>query len=111
MSRLEQTAGVALSARRPEERELLGRIDRLIEQNERLLVQRDAPATSSSAASAAPASALSPEEELRALVERMRGRPGHPHGGLTREQEAALRVLTRPERKLDTENLWPAAFY
>ena len=115
MSRLESAAAV-LSAAQANDRELVSRIDRLLEQNARLLAEhRPTPARSEpSAAPSAPpserAATLSEEDQLRALVERMRGRPGVPHGGLTREQEAALRVLTRPERKLDTEKLWPA-FY
>jgi len=111
MSRLEQSAAVASSTRHPEDRELLNRLDRLLAMNERLLADHKEPTTSSVEPSASSASPLSQEDELRALVERMRGRPGRPNGGLTREQEAALRVLTRPERKLDTESLWPAAFY
>ncbi|HKO50854.1 MAG TPA: hypothetical protein VJV79_24255 [Polyangiaceae bacterium] len=105
MSRLEQRATAAVSDRRAEDRELLHRFDRLLEMNERLLVER--------AAAPVPASkpALSAEQELRSVVERLRGRPGSPRGGLTREEEGALRVLTRPERTLDTENPWPAAIY
>jgi hypothetical protein len=127
MSRLEQRAGVALSAQHSEDRELLNRLDRLVEMNERLLAERAAapvPAggvtpTGTTAPDALPLAATatndtptpSEKQELRALVERLRGRPGSPHGGLTREQDSALRVLTRPERKLDTENPWPPAFY
>jgi len=66
-------------------------------------------ATTSTTAAAGPM--LSDEQQLRALVERLRGHPGSPHGGLTREQENALRVLTRPERALDSENPWSAAIY
>jgi hypothetical protein len=127
MSRLEQRANAALSIQRSEERALSSRIDRLLEMNERLLAERSAAALPTSGAlggtpttGAVPAAATSTasneppgqndEQALRALVERLRGRPGSPHGGLTREQEAALRVLSRPERKLDAENPW-AAFY
>jgi len=127
MARLEQRAGVALSTQRAEDRELLSRLDRLIAMNERLLAERTLATPPTGDASkgtlaprALPSSAtsttsigaptLSDEQELRALVERLRGHPGSPHGGLTREQEGALRVLTRPERTLDAENPW-AAFY
>jgi len=126
-SRMSRLENAALSASgRAEERALLNRLDRMLDLNERLLAERAAsanvapssndPQSATSAPSASPASAsaespLSEEEQLRELVVRMRGRAGRPHDGLTREQEAALRVLTQPERKLDTENLWPAAFY
>lgn len=111
MARLEQRQ--AMSERRPGERELLVRLDRLIELNAKLVAERAAPPTPTPTPSAdsVKASAPSDEEQLRALVERMRGRPGRPHGGLSREQEAALRVLTQPERKLDTDDLLPASFY
>ena len=105
MSRLEQRAGVPVSDRLAEEGELLNRLDRLLAMNERLL------AAHTDARVPASAPTLSAEQELRAVVERLRGHPGSPRGGLTREQEGALRVLTRPERTLDTENPWPAAFY
>lgn len=129
MSRLEQRAGLATSAQRGEDRELLYRLDRLIALNERLLAERAAASapTGSSVPNSTPApaslrptatstgsaggAALSPEQELRALVERMRGRQGSPHGGLSHEQEEALRVLTRPERKLDADNPWATAIY
>jgi hypothetical protein len=104
VARLEQR-GTAASDRRAEDRELLNRLDHLLELNQRLLAERAAvPAATSEPT-------FTPEQELRAVVERLRGNPGSPHGGLTREQEGALRVLTRPERKLDSENPWPAAFY
>ena len=129
MLRLEQRTVTSQLARPAEDRELLTRLDRLLELNQRLLAEHAAPAppVDSAAqqggklpaplppAAASPASAealtLSQEQELRALVVRMRGHRGSPHGGLTREQENALRVLTRPERTLDRENPWPTAFY
>jgi hypothetical protein len=131
LSRLEQRAATGLTTRHAEERELSSRLDRLIEMNERLLEQRSAANLPASGAATLPASSaangiparhalppaalsiassgappLSDEQQLRALVVRLRGRPGGPNGGLTREQEGALRVLTRPERKLDAENPW-----
>lgn len=117
MSRLEQNSVLASNDRRADNRELTTRLDRLVELNAKLLATQAPSSVASSEPNACPASAPSPpptlsdEEQLRALVERMRGQPGRPHGGLSREQEAALQVLTRPERKLDTEALWPAAFY
>ncbi|HYQ00294.1 MAG TPA: hypothetical protein VER96_16575 [Polyangiaceae bacterium] len=120
MSRLEQRAGVAQSMQRADERALLSRLERLIAINERLVAERAAaqppaqsPASSDAkAAQAVPTQSTADDEQaLRALVERLRGHPGSPHGGLSREQEEALRVLTRPERVLDTENPWPATFY
>ena len=132
LARLEQRAA-AQSTSSPEEHALVRHLDRLLEMNERLLAERSAapapsPATpasappphpntppasaaSSAATVATTATVLSDEQQLRALVERLRGHAGSPHGGLTREQENALRVLIRPERALDTENPWPAAFY
>lgn len=120
MSRLEQRAG-ALVDRRAEESGISSRLDRLLAMNERLLAERAAASVPAAPAPAPPPittppvpasqTTLSPEQELRAVVERLRGHPGSPHGGLTREQEGALRVLMRPERPLDTENPWPAAFY
>ena len=124
LARLEQRVDTA-APRAPsvDDRELLNRLDRLITENNRLLAERVAPPVPSASAVSSttappPASALparagmpTPEAQLRALVEQLRGRPGSLHGGLTREQEDALRVLMRPERKLDAENPWPAAFY
>ncbi|HEY0463442.1 MAG TPA: hypothetical protein VGC79_04495, partial [Polyangiaceae bacterium] len=128
ISQLEQRAGTVLNAQRGEDRVLVNRLDRLLEMNERLLAARAAAAIPAGAAPSGPsapaaappaatktavssAAPLSDEQALRALVQRLRGRPGRAHGGLTREQENALRVLTQPERELDTENPWPAAFY
>lgn len=120
-SRMSRLEGAALFAngRQPENRELLNRLDRLVALNEKLLVERATPPSAAVSPSPAPspaptaevASTLSDEEQLRALVVRMRGRAGRPHDGLTRDQEAALRLLTQPERKLDTEAFWPAALY
>jgi hypothetical protein len=123
MLRLEQRTAVTPNAQHAADGALLSRLDRLIALNERLLAERAAaPVTTSGVPKEAPAAhalpptaasvtsngtpTLSDEQELRALVVRLRGRPrpGSPHGGLTREQEAALRVLTRPERELDKEN-------
>lgn len=125
LSRLEQqNAG----DRGAEERKLLTQIARLLEMNERLLSARETPTpsdTSHAAALTPPAQAPPPAtssatpdtqeadegQQLRALVERMRGRPGSLRGGLTVEQENALRVLLRSERKLDSENPLLPAFY
>ena len=109
LSRIEQRQ--AMSEPRADTRELLGRLDRLLELNQRLLAEHAGPPTGSTESAQPTAPALSDEEQLRALVERMRGRPGRPHGGLSREQEAALRLLIQPERKLDTDELMPASFY
>lgn len=136
ISRLEQQTSATVSAQGADERALARRLDRLLEMNERLLAERAAtpvpaslpalpvastpalPVASAPAATASPTSSatagadlLRDEQELRALVLRLRGRADSPHGGLTREQEAALRVLIRPERTLDTENPWPTAIY
>jgi hypothetical protein len=149
MSRLEQRVAASVSARQPDDRELLHRLDRLIAMNERLVAERSAAALPGSGvasngpppAAAVPASSVVPngtpaaralpptattitsdgasspsasspseEQQLRALVERLRGRPGSLHGGLSREQEEALRVLTRPERQLDVANPWQAIY-
>ena len=121
LSRLEQRVSAPPVGPSAAERELLGRLDQLIAVNERLLAEHAAPAgptapeaSAPAVASSAPAS-LTPtvepasehEQQLRALVQRFRGHPGR----LTREQENALHVLTRPERQLDADNPWPAAFY
>ena len=115
MSQLEQRAAAAQSAQSTQsaqDRALSRRLDRLIELNELLLAERGAAPVATPTPTAARAEpTLTQEQELRALVERMRGRAGSPHGGLTREQEDALRVLTRPERKLDMDNPWLPAFY
>jgi len=141
MSKLEQRTATALSAQRPEDHALLARLDRVLALNERLLAERapgslpaasGAPSTTPAPAALSPtANTLEPtalppsastslpgdasmsyqEQVLRTLLERLRTHRASPHGGLTREQENALRVLTRPERPLDTENPWPAAFY
>jgi len=109
LSRIEQRQ--AISEPQADTRELLARLDRLLELNQRLLAERSPPPTASTESAQPATPALSDEEQLRALVERMRGRPGRPHGGLSREQEAALRLLSQPERKLDTDDLLPASFY
>jgi hypothetical protein len=125
LTRLEQES---TSGRSAEESKLSTQIDRLLDVNERLLVARTTPAPSDAqppaqATSAAPAptsakTSAAPdteeaneEQQLRALVERMRGRPGSLRGGLTVEQENALGVLLRSERKLDSENPLLPAFY
>jgi hypothetical protein len=104
------------------------RLDRLIAQNERLLAERPtacvaapaAPATphgagaSTSRTSSTSTSATADtgdtqstlEEQLRTLVERLRGHRDRFRGPLTREQNEALRVLLKPERQLDSENPW-----
>jgi len=124
LSGLEQRVVSRPELRAPEQPELLNRLDRLIELNERLLAEqtRVAPAAenvaptnattqgSASAANGSLGPTPSDEEQLRALVERMRGHPGRLNGVLTREQNDALRFLTKPERQLDSENPW-AAFY
>lgn len=124
-SRVSRIEGASLfaNARQSENRELLNRLDRLVALNERLIADRTTPPGAafdpSTPAGAGPSPApiaqatsttLTDEEQLRALVIRMRGREGRPHDGLTREQEAALRVLTQPERKLDTEAFMPAIY-
>ena len=119
LSRLEQQNAAARST---DEHKLLSRVDRLLDMNERLLAAREAqtPADAHAAPPApappngsapADAQAANEEQQLRALVERMRGRPGSLRGGLTLEQENALRVLLRSERKLDSENPLLPAFY
>jgi len=124
-SRVSRIEGAALFAnsRQSENRELLNRLDRLVALNEKLIAERATPPSAAFApgtpTSAAPSPApiaevasatLSDEEQLRALVIKMRGREGRLHDGLTREQDAALRVLTQPERKLDTEAFLPAIY-
>jgi hypothetical protein len=125
LSGLEQRAGSRPEPRTPEQPELLHRLDRLIALSERLLAEpaRAAPAAenvapqaattqgSSSTATGSLPPAPSEEGQLRALVERLRGRPGRLNGVLTRQQNEALRVLTKPERQLDSENPWAASFY
>jgi hypothetical protein len=117
LSRLEQNAAVSASERRSDERELSRRLDRLIELNARLLAEHapvavaPAPIAPASASPVSASKTLTEGDQLRALVEHMRGKPGRPHGGLTREQEAALQVLLRPERQLDTDALWAPAIY
>jgi hypothetical protein len=124
LSRLEQRAATSAGSRSSEQRELLKRLDRVIELNESLLAERAqaslaaantppaAPTPNvSTAANASLTTTPSPEEQLRALVERMHGHQGRFHGALTREQNEALRLLTKPERQLDSENPWPAQFY
>ena len=125
LTRLEQQSA---SGRSAEEGKLSTQIDRLLDVNERLLLARNTPAPidAQPPAAAAPRAPLptSPknsaaldtaqaneEQQLRALVERMRGRAGSLRGGLTVEQENALRVLLRSERKLDSENPLLPAFY
>ena len=109
--RLEQRTAVTAGVQRAEDRQLVSRLDRLLEMNARLLAQRSEASPPAVHATPTRAAKLSDEQQLRALVERLRGHAGSPHGGLTREQENALRVLTRPERQLDAENPWPGAFY
>ena len=134
LSRLEQRASAPPAGSSAAERDLMSRLDQLIAVNERvlaahaaLIVPAPAPAPASSASTGAKAAVVAPpapaaltptsapaldqEQQLRALVEKLRGHPAGLHGVLTREQENALRVLTRPERQLDADNPWPSAFY
>jgi len=122
LSRIEQRLVANPEPRSSEQRELLTRLDRVLALNERMLAERapappaaaspSLPATpTSSVATNTPAAASSDEDQLRALVERTRGRPGRRNGVLTREENDALRVLTKPERQLDVDNPWPANFY
>ena len=129
LTRLEQQTATARSA---QDRQVLNHLDRLLDMNERLLSARETPPTSDaqrtaqatpqpqtkapkpSAAQSSPSTETQEadeEQQLRALVERMRGRQGSLRGGLTVEQENALRVLLRSERKLDSENPIIPAFY
>jgi hypothetical protein len=133
LSRLEQSSSENGSIGRHEESPLLIRLERLLDMNERLPAERaaapvssppsptdhrlpaSAPAatkTSSAAlAVAADASTLTTEQLLRALLQSLPNGSVNQRGALTREQENALRILMRPDRKLDTENPWPATLY
>jgi hypothetical protein len=128
LSRLERTSDGDAN-RNNEASQLLSRLDRLLDMNERLLAERAVapapgdPAPAGVKAPLAPAvvatktaaldDALTPSQEqrLRALVASVLAQSGNAHGGLTREQENALRLLMRAERKLDTQNPWPGALY
>jgi hypothetical protein len=132
LSRLEERSDTG--ATRPvEDSRLLGRLERILELNERLLAELAAPsavgvapASDAKAASRAPATktaavagaaasdalTLSQQQLLQVLIESILARPGSgARGGLTRDQENALRLLMRPERKLDTENPWSETLY
>jgi hypothetical protein len=139
VSRLEQHSTESARLGSAQEDKVLLRLDRLLEMNQSLLAARTTAPLSDVPAAAVPlpdgaaatppqtkpspvkiataisttpeAPARSPEQQLRALVESMRGRPGRLGGTLTREQEDALRVLLRTERALDAENPYPAGFY
>lgn len=130
LARVEERVAASSAVPAQTNRALLERLDRLLAQNQRLIAAQAAAAeepaaAASTAKGAAPAqpaatSAVakpdtglerSQEAQLRALVEGWRGRPGRLNGPLTREQNQALRVLTKPERKLDSEALWPGSWY
>jgi hypothetical protein len=100
-----------------EPRLLQNRLDRLIAQNERLLTERPAACPAASASPSTPntwSASPSPtantpstlEEQLRPLVERLRGPHDRFKGPLTHEQNEALRILLKPERRLDLKNPW-----
>ena len=112
--RLERSAPLRASSAAPVNRAVLDRLDYLIRINEGRLseAQNDAflpeesPGARTADADGSRLSASTAEQELRGLVERLRGRRDRFHGPLTREQEKALRVLLHPERQLDVESPW-----
>ena len=129
ISRLERTTDDNRS-RSGEESQLLSRLERLLEVNERLLAERGAPPASGvpapagqKAVTTTPAlatrtaaldnEAITPGQarQLRVLLESILASPDDAHRVLTREQENALRLLVRSGRKLDTQNPWPTELY
>lgn len=101
------------------QRQVIERLDRLIALNEKVLEQErpDSQATEAEPAQAAPAqveatprapfeTGLSFKEKLKALMDELRDDPSPWRGGLSPEQNQALRVLLRPERSLDANNPW-----
>jgi hypothetical protein len=102
---------------------VLARLDHLIRVNERALQRApmaSEPATGPgptgpalSSSQPAPAAkddscgeGLPPEEQLEHLVRRLHGHSSGWRGGLSLEQNQALRVLLRRERELDADSPW-----
>jgi hypothetical protein len=134
MSRLEQTWREASITRSIEESRLVDRVEHLVDVTEQLMDERAAevmtsfPATASSAAPASAALAphegstfdravargvaLTPaqHEQMRELAEILLAPSGSARV-LTRDQERAIRLLLRSDRKLDTRNPWLGQTY
>lgn len=123
LARLAERVSASSSLQAHTNRALMERLDQLVLQNQRLIAAqsaRDAAQATATAGAVEPAEPeaslseareASPESELRALVERWRAQAGWHEKPLTREQNQALRVLLKPERKLDSEVLWPGGWY
>lgn len=104
-------------ARAFENRQVLQKLNELLEVNQRLLREAErarkrdeAPAVAKQepeepAPTDLPA-AQSREEQLRQIVFEMHGEPGRWRDGLSLEQSEALRVLLKSERPLDLKNPW-----
>jgi hypothetical protein len=124
VARLESGAREAAIAQRLESSRVLERLDRVLEVTESLVEVRAreaeatlAPSPSTKASSndeAAPKHETVGgdvrDAQVRALA-RMLLSSGGSSQGLSADEERALRLLLRAERKLDTRNPWPNALY
>lgn len=106
LTRLEQRLQTASTASTPRDSDVQSRLEYLITLNERLLSAQSVTPAAAEPTTLTAATSSTPEEQLRALVEQLRGRPGRFKGPLTREQNSALRLLLTPERQLDAQNPW-----
>jgi hypothetical protein len=104
-----------------EQHEVIARLDRLIALNEQVLEREQSlsralvPGVSKGSAEerepitrTSLMSGLSFKEKLKALMLELRDDPSPWRGGLSPEQNQALRLLLRPERPLDSTNRWRA---
>jgi hypothetical protein len=125
VSQLEQRVASDTANRVARERELESRLDRMTALQERVVAsapeRQPPPATvtekvappleSKAETESARETESALEAELRSTIERLRGEPGRFNRPLTRRQSAALRVLLKPERQLDSENPWQEPWY
>ena len=107
LTRLEERKTETPASRASDDRELLNRFARLIALSAHPAPEQPAlPAAGEAQTACVSETQSSPEEQIRTLVERLRGHPGRVNGPLTRDQNEALRRLLKPERQLDSDNPW-----
>ncbi len=132
VDRLEKAEKVT-GATPPVDQRFLDRLDRMLQVAEKLAEQRASDALTgvpSTTAAPVPAKALRPvsatepeadygasdlasatrDPELLLLAKKLLARAGGA-GGISADEERALRLLLRSERRLDTDNPWPNALY
>lgn len=129
VARLERGESAAATTRSLETSRILDRLDRVLEVTEKMAEERkttasatppletkSAPATPTALRGLVPAdggpdlAAATRDSQLRALIKGLLGPSGNAPA-LSADEERALRLLLRSDRKLDTNNPWPSALY